>query len=340
VAHGGSGWLSPSRSWAGWRRRRHDADDAERAERLAGSYTLRPVQLVDVRLDAATVAPTAVLPAGRTEHGLARVYWLRLQSRGPHLWYVVKPTPYAPAMVFDARTGARLDPLSDALLPSPRTRPSSAAASTGSSRVRVQPYYAATRRAGRAAPRRRRPARDAHRLADEGRTLRRLNAASGRFEWWYRTFHVNQYTDRLALWTTLLYACAAGVVAVASRLPALLVARGPGAGSAPARAVRPGGGRGVPRPNLHRKLGRRGRGRVGRAARRGRVPVAVPRPAARIRSAARRASARTGGGGFADGQSLATRHGPAPGRRLAARECRGPVQAIEWRRLGARTRGW
>lgn len=49
---------------------------------------------------------------------------------------------------------------------------------------------------------------------DEGRTLRQLNGDSERFDWWYRTCHVNQFTDYLALWTTLLYVCAAGVVAL------------------------------------------------------------------------------------------------------------------------------
>jgi hypothetical protein len=47
---------------------------------------------------------------------------------------------------------------------------------------------------------------------DEGRTLRRLNADSYRFTWWYQNFHVNQWGSNQLLWTGLLYLLAAGVV--------------------------------------------------------------------------------------------------------------------------------
>jgi hypothetical protein len=219
---------------------------------LAGTYTLNPYNSIDVGLGAAPVTPTAVLRRAAAEHGVERVHWLRLQSRGPHLWYVVKPTPYALAMVFDARTGARLDPLSDELLAL-----TAGEALLGSRVDRLEAateynrYYAVDRV----------PAVQAHLVGaepatlilsrDEGRTLRRLNAASGRFEWWYRTFHVTQFSDHLALWTTLLYACAAGVIALAVFGYQLFWWRRPAAVSPP--RTRDAGAFRV--RNLHRKVG-------------------------------------------------------------------------------------
>lgn len=184
---------------------------------LAGSYELNPHNSIDVPLSEASVSPSAMLAKLAAEHSIERVYWLRLQSRGAHLWYVVKPTPYALAMVFDARTGQRLDPLSDELL-----TVVAGEALVGSHVSSLTPaseynrYYAAPRleavRAKLAG------AQSAQLILsrDEGRTLRRLNADSERFEWWYRTFHVNQLTTHLWPWTTLLYLCAAGVMVLAA----------------------------------------------------------------------------------------------------------------------------
>jgi len=221
---------------------------------LAGSYTLNPYNSVDVRLDAATVTPAAVLARVAAEHGIERVYWLRLQSRGPHLWYVVKPTPYALAMVFDARTGERLDPLPDDLLKVVAGEALAggrvAALETATEYNR---YYTADRLpVVRASVAGRQPATLIV-SRDEGRTLRRLNGDSERFEWWYRTFHVNQFTDHLALWTTLLYACGVGVVTTTVLGYQLFWWRRPRAVSTPRAGHRP-----APRRwtrNLHRKLG-------------------------------------------------------------------------------------
>ncbi len=182
---------------------------------LAGVYKLNPYNSVDVRLDAAAVDPNAMLGKLASEHGIERLYWLRLQSRGPHLWYVAKPTPYSLAMVFDANTGKRLDPLPDDLL-SVVAGEALAGGEVGAleSTTEYNRYYAVDRLpVVRATIGGEQPARLVI-SRDEGRTLRRLNADSERFEWWYRTFHVNQFSDHLALWTTLLYACAAGVIAI------------------------------------------------------------------------------------------------------------------------------
>lgn len=221
---------------------------------LAGVYRLNPYNSSDIRLDAASVDPNAILRTLAADHGIKRIYWLRLQSRGQHLWYVVKPTPYALAMVFDARTGKRLDPLTDDLL-----AVVAGEALGGSRFVELEPateynrYYEVDRlpvvRATVAGD-------QAARLIisrDEGRTLRRLNAESESFEWWYRTFHVSQFSDNKLLWTTLLYICAAGVITLTVLGYLLFWRRRPRKGSASRethRRVRQTGPR-----NLHRKLG-------------------------------------------------------------------------------------
>jgi hypothetical protein len=221
---------------------------------LAGVYKLNPYNSADVRLDAATVDPNAILGKLATEHGIKRIYWMRLQSRGPHLWYVVKPTPFALAMVFDARTGERLDPLPDELL--------AVVAGEALAGGRVMALDSATEY-NRYYEIDRLPAvratiggDQAARLIisrDEGRTLRRLNAESERFEWWYRAFHVNQFSSHIFLWTTLLYICAAGVIALTVLGYMLFWWRRPRPASAPVA-----GQSNVPllrSRNLHRKLG-------------------------------------------------------------------------------------
>ncbi len=183
---------------------------------LAGVYTLNPYNSVDARLDQAVVTPTALLETLASTHGIKRLYWVRLQSRGPHLWYVVKPTPFALAMVFDARTGARLDPLPDSLL-AVVANEALVGGSVGTleSATEYNRYYEVDRV----------PVVRAHLVGtqpatlilsrDEGRTLRRLNSDSERFNWWYRAFHVNQFSDHQLFWTSLLFACAVGVIALA-----------------------------------------------------------------------------------------------------------------------------
>lgn len=180
---------------------------------LAGSYRLNPYNSVDVPLDAASITPNALLKRLADEEGIERVFWLRLQSRGPHLWYVARPTPYSLAMVFDARTGMRLDPLPDSLL---AVVAGEALVSGRASRIEpvteYNRYYEVDRvPAVRASIDGEQPATLVL-SRDEGRTLRRLNVASERFGWWYRFFHVNQFSDHMLLWTTLLYVCGAGVV--------------------------------------------------------------------------------------------------------------------------------
>ena len=183
------------------------------ANGLAGNYALNPYNSVDVVLDSATIAPTALLRRLAVEYGLERIYWLRLQARGPHLWYTVKPTPSALAMVFDARTGKRLDPLANELLATVANEALVGARFAGlEDGPEYNRYYDVSRvPAVRARLEGDQPATLVL-SRDEGRTLRRLNAESGRFNWWYRIFHVNQLSDHLVVWTTFLLTCATGVI--------------------------------------------------------------------------------------------------------------------------------
>jgi hypothetical protein len=180
---------------------------------LAGKYELNAYNSVDIHLESATLQPNELLQKLKTDHNLERIYWLRLQSRGQHLWYTVKPTPSSLAMVFDARSGRRLDPLSDANLVVVANE-----ALTGSRFAGLEDgpeynrYYDVSRVPAVKASVIGEQAATLVLSRDEGRTLRRLNAESGSFNFWYRIFHVNQLSDHLAVWTTILLTCATGVI--------------------------------------------------------------------------------------------------------------------------------
>lgn len=301
---------------------------------LAGVYALNPFNSVDVRLDAARIDPTSMIRQLAREEGLDRVYWLRLQSRGPHLWYVVKPTPFSLAMVFDANTGARLDPLTDRML-----EVVAGEALVGGRVAALEPtteynrYYTVDRvpavRAKVTGD------RDATLILsrDEGRTLRRLDADSERFNWWYRTFHVNQLSGHMGLWTTLLFACAVGVIFLAALGYLLFWWRRPGSAASTAPAPRriPSG---VSR-DWHRKLGTVAGGvlalqlLVGGYLWMSLGPLEDPFRGKASFSA-------DWAGGFSTETSLATPREVIARVSPALPASPRPLQAIEWRRLGDR----
>lgn len=221
---------------------------------LAGVYRLNPYNSVDIRLDSATITPTQLLAHLRSAYGIERLYWLRLQSRGSQLWYVAKPTPTALAMTFDAWSGKRLDPLPDSLLAGVAAEAlidspvvGVRAASEYNRYYDVERVPAVWADVSGAQPARLILSRD------EGRTLRRLNVETQRFEWWYRTFHVNQLTENIGLWTTLLYASALGVLLLTAFGYLLFWWRRPRSSTSdegPARSAQS-----VQARSLHRKLG-------------------------------------------------------------------------------------
>jgi hypothetical protein len=218
---------------------------------LQGVFQLQPYNSVDLPLDGARFRPAELLRRIETEYGIARIHWMRLESRGARLWYVVRPTPFSAAMTFDATTGERLDPLPDSVLLEIANE--SLVGSRVESIESVMEFnrdYAADRI----------PAVAARMIGDQpsvlilsrdsGRTLRRMDADAERFHWWYKSFHVNQYSDHVIPWTALLYLCAVGVVAV-SLLGYVMFwtrRRGPAAGGVSQNAA-------LSARNLHRKAG-------------------------------------------------------------------------------------
>jgi hypothetical protein len=218
---------------------------------LQGVYRLQPYNSVDISLDQAVITPTALLKRLADEHGVERVHWVRLESRGPHLWYVVRPTPFSLAMTFDARTGQRLDPLSDEHL---ALTANEALVGTRFASLEPTPEFNRDYEIDRV------PAVEAKMVGqqpsilmlsrDEGRTLRRIDAEAGKFHFWYKKFHVTQFTDDVIPWTTLLYTFALGVVALAILGYSLFWWRR----KRPITAV-PSRAAGFGARNLHRKVG-------------------------------------------------------------------------------------
>ncbi|MCC6316635.1 MAG: hypothetical protein IT361_03000 [Gemmatimonadaceae bacterium] len=296
---------------------------------LAGNYTINAHNSVDVPLGSARITPNELLRRLASEHGLRRVYSVRLQPRGNELWYTVKPTPSALAMTFDAMTGARLDPLSDE-----RLALVAGEALAGSRFVRLEEapeynrYYDVSRvPAVRATV-------DGDQAAtlvlsrDEGRTLRRMNAGSGRFEWWYRTLHVNQLSDHLMVWTTILLTCATGVIVLVFLGYQLFWWRR-------TRATVTGGSDGLGARTLHRRAGLVVGGLLALEMGAGIYmwicfgPMEDPFRGKASINRAWAAGIPTTHGLAEPGTVLqATGASDAPGSR--------PVQAIEWRRLGDR----
>ncbi len=183
---------------------------------LAGVYRLSPYNSVNLPLDKAKLGPSDILRKLSADYGIRRIDWIRLESQGPHLWYVVRPTPFSLAMTFDANSGKRLDPLPENLL---TIVANETLAGTYAASMEDQPEfnrdYALDRVPAVAAKMTGEQPSILMLSRDNGRTLRRLNPEAERFNWWYKIFHVNQFTDHVIPWTTLLYLSVIGVLAVA-----------------------------------------------------------------------------------------------------------------------------
>lgn len=183
---------------------------------LQGVYQLQPYNSVDIRLDEARMTPADILRKLSAAHGIDRVHWLRLESRGPHLWYVVRPTPFSLTMTFDARTGERIDPLTDELL---ALTANEALVGTRFQSLEHVPEFNRDYEIDRVPAARVTMVGEQPSILllsrDNGRTLRRLDADAQGFHWWYKWFHTNQFTGNVVFWTTLLYLCVAGVILLA-----------------------------------------------------------------------------------------------------------------------------
>ncbi len=181
---------------------------------LQGVYRLAPYNSQDVDLREARISPDSLLSVLNRDYQLDSIYWLKLQSRGPHLWYVVQPTPFALGMVFDARTGARLDPLPDSLLEVVANEALTGTHAGEMSQLAEyhRDYDVAKVPAVKFVMQGEQPT-ELVLARHTGRTLRRSDSQARQFNWWYRTLHVFQWGDNMALFTTFLYVLAAlGVV--------------------------------------------------------------------------------------------------------------------------------
>lgn len=182
---------------------------------LQGVFQLQPWNSVELPLDGARLRPVELLRRIESEHGIARIHWMRLESRGSRLLYIVRPTPFSQAMTFDAITGERLDPLPDHMMIEAANE--ALLGSRVESIAAIQEFnrdYAADRLPAVAARMTGEQPSVLILSRDSGRTLRRMDADAESFHWWYKAFHVNQYSDHVIPWTVLLYLCAAGVVVV------------------------------------------------------------------------------------------------------------------------------
>ncbi len=197
----------------------HDAPNG-----LQGVYDLSAANSVVRRLDESQVSPSTILRAA-ADFGAEQPYSIRLESHGRHLLYVVRPTPYALAMTFDAMTGERLDPLSDSLM---LAIADEHLAGTKAVRVlgEVSEYHRDYDLPGVPAARILMDGEQPSELIlsrASGRPLRRMDAVATGFEAWYRALHVFQWSGgrggggggAMGAFTTLLYLIAAGVVMLA-----------------------------------------------------------------------------------------------------------------------------
>ena len=83
---------------------------------LQGDYELARVHSAGLPLTRPDlIPPDSILSLLRSD-GLERIYWLRLEPLGGDPAYIVKSGPFDLERTFDARTGARLDPLPDSVL--------------------------------------------------------------------------------------------------------------------------------------------------------------------------------------------------------------------------------
>ncbi len=189
----------------------HDAPNG-----LQGVYDLASANSIPARLDAAVVTPTALLAAVARD-GIDEVYALRLESHGPYLLYVLRPTPYALAMTFDAITGARLDPLPDSIV---LAMASEHLAGTTAGRLigDVSEYHRDYDRRSIPSVRIAMVGAQPSELIlsrASGRPMRRFDGVATGFESWYRALHVFQWGGAMGLFTTVLYLTTAAVVVLA-----------------------------------------------------------------------------------------------------------------------------
>lgn len=173
---------------------------------LQGVYEMKPYGAVDVLLeDSALLGPSAILKAAGVD-GLDRAYWLRLEAMAGNPIYVVKPGPFDREWVYDGRTGARLDPLSDEAL---RRIGDNELVGTWVESVRdgseFNRYYTEGEIPSVVLRMEGEQPSDLVLSRASGRTLRRTDPLASWFDKAYKSIHVWQWGDNLYLFTAVLY---------------------------------------------------------------------------------------------------------------------------------------
>lgn len=173
---------------------------------LQGVYELEPHHAADVRLEGDDILPPGAILASLAADGVGRIYWLRLEPLGGTPAYVVKPGPFELERVYDARSGDRLDPLSEERL---RRVGDGALKGTEVAEVRAADefnrYYAMDRVPAVALRMEGDQPSEVVISRASGRTLRRTDPLASAFNKAYRSVHVWQWGDALRLFTAVLY---------------------------------------------------------------------------------------------------------------------------------------
>lgn len=173
---------------------------------LQGVYELEPHHARSVALESPSLlAPDSVLALVEAD-GLERIHWLRLDVLGGVPAYVVKPGPFDLERTYDARTGARLDPLSDemirAIADDHLTGTSVAHLGEGDEFNR---YYTVDRVPAVAVEMEGEQPSELVFNRASGRILRRTDPMAEAFHTAYLSVHVWQWGDALRLFTSILY---------------------------------------------------------------------------------------------------------------------------------------
>ena len=173
---------------------------------LQGVYELEPHNIEPVRLESADVLPPSAILQRASAGGLERIYWLRLEGLAGQPAYIVKPGPFMVERVYDARTGARLDPLP---METVRAIADQELAGTrvahAHDEAEFNRYYTVDRVPAVSFEMEGAQPSELVLTRASGRTLRRTDPGAAWFERAYRTVHVWQWGDNLRLFTALLY---------------------------------------------------------------------------------------------------------------------------------------
>lgn len=177
---------------------------------LQGVYELEPYHAVDVRLEessrAGTILPPSAILDALAADGVERVYWLRLEALAGTPVYVVKPGPFSLERVYDAATGARLDPLTDDMVRSVADGELVGTVAAGVDQGdEFNRYYTLDRVPALVLDMEGGQPSELVLSKASGRTLRRTDPLAAWFDKAYHSVHVWQWGDSLRLFTALLY---------------------------------------------------------------------------------------------------------------------------------------